>query len=524
MTKPEDDLRRDKAFLNTNEWEGLLDSMDNYTSTVTLPSADDRLKVFGLDLYVKQFKLNRWNVTSDYIVNNIKEHLTSYMIPSVFCMLDKIPVTANGKTDVRILKTMAESRNSSIADTAETSASDSGFSELQKQIYDILKESGIRGLSLTDNFYDFGADSLIMAQVTGSLREKLAGNIPFDELLRFMLNHPTIKEISAFIEKKEQKPADADSVSDTENDSIGAVQLYDAGDGPLRVVFHAAFGTMNALRYVVEYLIKQQKGTVMTISLGDADRYYKMDKETAVQQLADDYTKLILQTGRKQVQLVGYCFGGWLATQCANRLVEQGVEISDIILVDSQTVPWIIDDRLFIEMMFLPNFGITISDLNVADSSSVDMEGIFTCLISKYGKIPEGVAEILENIEEYSGLGKGMRELSYVPQSERFRLYADLSEQQTGEAVDPSMLEGVFKAYCQTIRCANGEMDAYIGDIRYLSAKESNDMFYSAEKNISYWSDLCIGDLLVTEIKGNHYSCVENPEYAAEVCKIIADF
>ena len=96
---------------------------------------------------------------------------------------------------------------------------------------------------------------------------------------------------------------------------------------------------MNSLKYIVENLVNRNKGDVLTIALGDADRYYQMDRETAVQQLADDYSQIILETGAEQIQLIGYCFGGWLATQCANRLVEQGKEIVDLILIDSQTVP-----------------------------------------------------------------------------------------------------------------------------------------------------------------------------------------
>ena len=106
---------------------------------------------------------------------------------------------------------------------------------------------------------------------------------------------------------------------------------------------------------------------------------------------------------------------------------------------------------------------------------------------------------------------------------ERFRMYTEIGSRNTGEQLSAAMLEGVFKSYCQTIRCCNGDMESYFGDIRFLNARDNSNIFYSKDKNISYWSELCIGDLHITDIAGDHYSCVEDPENAKEVCRLIAD-
>ena len=413
----------------------------------------------------------------------------------------------------------------SLSGTENEDAVSADMNALQKKLADIMSGFGLKGLGLHDSFYDHGADSLILAQATGGIRDKILKEIPFDTLLRFMLNHPNLQELSEFVaEKRGDTPENQEHVS-ANSAHIGAPTLYQAGKGPLRVVFHAAFGTMNSLRYVIEELVKQQKGDVLAIALGDADKYYKMDRETAIQQLADDYTQIILETGAEQIQLIGYCFGGWLATQCANRLVEHGKEIVDVILIDSQTVPWIIEDRLMIELMFLPNFSITLEDLEVfANCEKPNLETMFVELIQTYGKIPEPLHPVLKNMEGCADFAEGMKALSEIDFHERFRLYAEYGSRKTGEQLSPAMLEGVFKAYCQTIRCCNGEMESYFGDIRFLNAKDNSNMFYSKDKNISYWSELCIGDMKITDVAGDHYSCVENPENAAEVCRLIADY
>ncbi|TGU46128.1 acyl carrier protein, partial [Mesorhizobium sp. M00.F.Ca.ET.186.01.1.1] len=69
---------------------------------------------------------------------------------------------------------------------------------------------GLASIGRSQSFYDHGADSLIMAQVAGRLRDKLAEDpaqpaIPFDALLRQMLNYPTVADLAKFIRSREQE-------------------------------------------------------------------------------------------------------------------------------------------------------------------------------------------------------------------------------------------------------------------------------------------------------------------------------
>lgn len=480
----------------------------------------------GEVLYAALVKPERCFVTGGEIAERIRADLPAYMIPSVFVMLDRLPVTANGKTDRKALKAIAKQKTASGAvQQASAAAAPADMTPLQRSVAEIFEGLGLKGIGLRDSFYDRGADSLMMAQATGGIRDRILRDVPFDTLLRFMLNHPTVEAVAEFIASAQTEDSEPADKAEKPSAHIGAAQIYPSGEGPLRVVFHAAFGTMNSLRYVVGALVQQQQGDVMTISLGDAERYYAMDRETAVQQISDDYTAMILETGAKRVQLIGYCFGGWLATQCANRLLEQGVEIADLILIDSQTVPWQIEDDLMIEMMFLPNFGLTLRDLDAfADCEIPDMEKMFFGLLEQYGKIPANMYEILEQNPDYAAFGRGMRRLSEIDIRERFRIYAERGSEKTGEQLAPAMLEGVFRSYCQTLRCCDGEMEPYFGDVRYLNGRDNTGVFYSKEKNLSYWTEICVGEIQITDIAGDHYSCVENPEYAAEVSRIIADY
>lgn len=57
--------------------------------------------------------------------------------------------------------------------------------------------------------------------------------------------------------------------------------------------------------------------------------------------------------------------------------------------------------------------------------------------------------------------------------------------------------------------------------VRYLAAKEPVSEFYDKEKNIMYWRELCLGEFTVTEIEGNHYTCIETEPNALKLADVI---
>lgn len=517
MTKPEDSLRQNKAFLDSNDWLNALNIVDNNASTVVFPKNDSPLKSFGLELFIKQFKTNKYNLESSELKDYIKEYLPTYMIPSSFSMLDNLPITANSKIDRKQLLELAKNKISNSVSVKSVSVDNQNYTELQKEILSICENTGIRGIQLNDNLFEYGADSLIMAQITGKLRESIAKNIPFDELLRFILNHPTIIELSRFIEDKS-------CVQDTSNDnssnnSIGEVKFYDAGDGPLRVVFHSGLGTVNNMSNLITEMIHQNKGKVMTISIKDIKQYCQLNKDTCLQTLVDDYAKLILETGYKQVQLIGHSFGAWLSTQTANRLQEADVEIVDMVLIDAQTIPWKINNELFMELMFMPNFNVDFNELGIVGDTFDFMK-----ITEKFGCIPEDVLDKIKSDSELSYMSVPLEKLSTMSKDERFQKYADIVNKKSNEKISPDILKSYFEIFAQTTHCITSDIDAYVGDVRYVNAKESYNSFYSNERSMEFWRDICLGDFEVFYADGNHYSCVEDPTNAKKLAELIEQF
>jgi len=518
MTQPEDSLRQNRAFVNRSEWENLLYEVDNDGVSITYPDKQNFLTKIGLDLYVKQLKMDRKHINSKELKSFMNDYLPNYMIPTHCRMLDRMPVTANGKVDRNLLFNLTKQKDK---ESSVNVYKNDNMTGLQKKILSIWEEMGIKNLDLDDDFYEHGADSLIMAQVTGKLREDVASEIPFDTLVRQLLINPTLRQISDFIENRREKIQINTDKADQDQNNIGVAEFYEAGEGPLRVYFPAGFGTVNSLRYIVPRLIAQNKGKIMTIVLGDAERFCQMNKDTAITQLSEEYLKLILATGYKQVQLIGYCFGGWLATTIGNRLQELGIEIVDMAIVDSQVIPWIIKDDLLFEMMFVTNFYLEFNQFGLHNGEF--MEPVFKQSIEKYGYISQNALAELEYGDEFIDEQVAIRKLAGMSKRERFKAYADITKN-TGEAVDANMLEDTFKAFVQTVKCVQCKMQPYVGEVRFFSVKEYSNMFFEAEKNISYWRDLCIGELSVQEIDGDHYTCVGVEENANSLTEYLGDF
>ena len=126
------------------------------------------------------------------LVQRLKQHLRDtlpgYMVPSAFVMLDALPLTPNGKIDRKALPAPDRQRAESAA------AYTPPASELEAIITQIWGELlGLDRVSTTDNFFDLGANSLLMVQAHAALRERLQRSLSLVDLFHF----PTVSALAA---------------------------------------------------------------------------------------------------------------------------------------------------------------------------------------------------------------------------------------------------------------------------------------------------------------------------------------
>ncbi|MDT5268370.1 MAG: hypothetical protein QOH49_556 [Acidobacteriota bacterium] len=108
--------------------------------------------------------------------------LPDYMIPSLFVVMDKLPLTSSGKVDRRALPAPDQSRPElTEAYVAPASAAEVVLAGIWA---DVL---GVEQVGVQDNFFDLGGDSLTAIQVVAQARER---ELPLT--IQQLFQHPTV--------------------------------------------------------------------------------------------------------------------------------------------------------------------------------------------------------------------------------------------------------------------------------------------------------------------------------------------
>ena len=126
----------------------------------------------------------------------LREKLPDYMVPSAFVMLEKFPLTPNGKVDRRSLPVPEEIRPS--LETTYIAPRTASEKTVAKIWQDLLR---VDKVGLHDNFFDLGGHSLLVVQAQASLRDALGIELPVVRLFQY----PTIGALTKFLDERGQK-------------------------------------------------------------------------------------------------------------------------------------------------------------------------------------------------------------------------------------------------------------------------------------------------------------------------------
>jgi amino acid adenylation domain-containing protein len=126
----------------------------------------------------------------------LKEKLPEHMVPSAFVVLEKLPLSPNGKIDRKALPVPVNLRPQS------ESSYVAPRTEMERTITDIWQEVlHLEKIGMNDNFFDLGGHSLRMAQVHSRLRDKLQRDLSMLEMFKF----PTINSLVAYLNRGENE-------------------------------------------------------------------------------------------------------------------------------------------------------------------------------------------------------------------------------------------------------------------------------------------------------------------------------
>ncbi|RAS71112.1 pyochelin synthetase [Lentzea atacamensis] len=495
-------MMQPRSFTTRAEWLEIIDAAGGH-EVLCLPEPDHVLAPHDMHVFAARFKTDRKPVRADELTRFVADRLPGHMVP-VVQIVDALPLTGNGKVDRKELVRWQVTQ-------PEAEAVSSAPDELEGRLCALWADAlGLASIGRDDNFYDRGADSLILARVAGKLREEVPEAAPFayDTLLRQMLNEPTVSALARALRTAVEEEPVAVQRGNTLLVPFG-------GEGETtRVMFHAALGTMDYFHSLGNALAAQNLGPVIGVAVADAEEYLKIAPRELIPRIADEYAQRLLDEGHTRFQLVGYCLGGLLATEVARRLLERGVDVADLTLVDS--IPMFIEtgEELAFEAIFAPNLGL--DPVAAVFGSDVDAGLVYRAiekLMADHDRnVPAGAMAALTG--EFAPVAEAVRRRHSLTQDERLAEYTALAAQQAGLPVGPELIPSLFRVCRHSMQAARFDPEPYAGDMKFLRCTEEQDFGITAGVGhlaAPFWEQTCVGAFEVIDVPGNHFSVIEPP-------------
>ncbi|MFE0155382.1 amino acid adenylation domain-containing protein [Nonomuraea sp. NPDC059007] len=511
-----EDLRQglDQTFLGRDQWLGLLREA-GAGATVCLPGPGDVTGPLGQNVFAARFKTDRRPLDVAGLAGHLARRLPDYMIPAHLQIVDELPLTANGKVDTTTLRSWLPR-----AAASRASAGGPPRDDLERALAGVWAEVlGVGTVNRDDDFFDLGGDSLVVAKLAATLRERVpaAADAHWDDLVRRILHQPTV---AALADGLRDGAADEDGAP-AERTPLIPLGGDPPGDGPLRVLVHEGSGTLTPYR-ALSRLLTAKGGPLAGLAITDVDAYLAEEPRGLIARRAARYARTLLETGAHSFHVVGYCMGGLLATEVARNLTESGADVSALTVVSSYTLPRTIEDDLVAEYVFAKVMGVDPAAAGYPADEEL-MAKVFAALLREDpGHVPAGSVTALTG--DLAPAAAAFRAQAARPQAERL---AAIGHAATSGAAGPDVERHVATSF-QVVRhsllaVAAHEPEPYAGDIAFLRQRGGTSFLpWLRDDMTGFWRELCLGELTVTDVPGDHFTCLR-PPHVDEVAAVLEE-
>jgi amino acid adenylation domain-containing protein len=130
----------------------------------------------------------------------LKGRLPEYMLPSGWVVLEKMPLSPNGKLDRKALTKIQLPRHTV---TKRSMLPQAGTEEIIAAIWRQVLQ--VPEIGVEDNFFDLGGHSLLLTEVKKGLRESFGASIELMDLFQY----PTVRSLSDYIRSGQIAPGEA---------------------------------------------------------------------------------------------------------------------------------------------------------------------------------------------------------------------------------------------------------------------------------------------------------------------------
>jgi amino acid adenylation domain-containing protein len=131
------------------------------------------------------------DATPEQLRAHAAERLPDYMVPALYVVLERLPLTASGKVDRRALTLPADA----VVRPREPTPPGTALEELVAGIW--AEVLGVEAVGVDENFFELGGHSLLLFEVAARLRATTDPTLKMVDLFE----HPTVSAIVARIER-----------------------------------------------------------------------------------------------------------------------------------------------------------------------------------------------------------------------------------------------------------------------------------------------------------------------------------
>jgi amino acid adenylation domain-containing protein len=245
----------------------------------------------------------------------LSRKLPDYLLPAAFVRLEALPLTPNGKLDRHRLPAPETYRAA-----ADFTAPGDDFEKQLAEIWE--RELRLQPIGVCDNFFDLGGHSVIAVHIFAALEKEWGRRLP----LAALFEAPTIRELAARIRQEREESWSS------------LVPLHPHGSRPPFFCVHAIGG--NVLEYYE-----------LARCLGSDQPFYGLQSRgldgaqkplLTIEAMAAHYLTEVRQLQPQgPYYLGGRSFGGMVAFEMAQQLLEQGESVALLAMLDTDPIGWL---------------------------------------------------------------------------------------------------------------------------------------------------------------------------------------
>lgn len=252
----------------------------------------------------------------------LNDYLPQYMIPSAFVLMEKLPLTSNGKIDRKALPAPTAPAETTREYVAPRNVLEQALANIWARVLKVER------VGIHDDFFDLGGHSLLAVRVIAEFERLSNKRLP----LALLLRAPTIAGLAELLGDDSPEPSGS-----------SLVPIEASGSKPPLFLVHEGDGKVMLYKRLARHLGPGQP------IYGLQSQGLKGDGlvHRTVEDMASHYIQEVRSVqARGPYYLGGYCLGGTIALEMAQQLTTEGERVALVAMVDTYNLSLIPPSKL----------------------------------------------------------------------------------------------------------------------------------------------------------------------------------